>query len=515
MVSHRGTVIMATRNEAESIPVVLAEIDEAASILRRSGIDLDVLLVDNLSVDDTVSTAMSIGASLGLKMAHIAAGPSDIGRAHLDGYRHALQDQTVDFVVTIDADGQHDARQICDVVRTFLVRRSAMTVGSRWVRGGSSPGTTRTRALISRVANGLACRVSGVVKIHDSTTSFRVIRRDCAELLCQRSQAFDSYGFFSASVAIAQAYGFVVDEVPIEFRPRLVGSANPSIGDISTYAKGLLTVRAQVKGIRIEATKDQAAWAARNSSLRAQSSDVDSTFGALQELNYLANSDNFFSWIVDQFEPHLGRRIVEVGAGLGTVAQIIAKRWPNSLVTAIEPAANVFGDLQTNTASLPNVTALQITSRQLLAETDENQRFDSVVYVNVLEHILDDIGELKCAHGLLRPDGTLAIFVPAMPSLYGSLDFKSGHHRRYARDGLKRVLDDAGFDIIDLRYLDVAGVLPYWLMYRVLNRQSLDSASAGIYDRLIVPVAKVLQSLAPNPPFGKNLVAVARPRADA
>ena len=171
-------------------------------------------------------------------------------------------DQSIEFVVTIDADGQHDARQICDVVRTFLARRSGMTVGSRWVRGGSSPGTTRTRAIISRVANGMAAKVSGSVKVNDSTTSFRVIRRDCAEMLCEHSRAFDSYGFFSATVAIAQAYGFVVDEVPIAFRPRLVGVANPSLSDISTYAKGLLDVRDQVKSIRLEAATDQAAWAA-------------------------------------------------------------------------------------------------------------------------------------------------------------------------------------------------------------------------------------------------------------
>jgi SAM-dependent methyltransferase len=194
------------------------------------------------------------------------------------------------------------------------------------------------------------------------------------------------------------------------------------------------------------------------------------------------------------------------------VARIIAKQRPKSSILAIEPAANVYGELCANTAALPNVTAAQITSHELLADKDASARFDSVVYVNVLEHILDDVGELRCAHELLRPDGTLAIFVPAMPGLYGSLDFKSGHHRRYTRDALAKVLDDAAFEIVDLRYFDVAGVVPYWLMYRVANRQSLDSASAGVYDRIIVPVAKVLQSLVPKPPFGKNLVAIARPR---
>jgi len=58
----------------------------------------------------------------------------------------------------------------------------------------------------------------------------------------------------------------------------------------------------------------------------------------------------------------------------------------------------------------------------------------------------------------------------------------------------------------------VAGVVPYWLMYRVLNRQSLSSMSSGVFDRMVVPVSKTVQRLGPNPPLGKNLLAIARRR---
>ena len=99
-----------------------------------------------------------------------------------------------------------------------------------------------------------------------------------------------------------------------------------------------------------------------------------------------------------------------------------------------------------------------------------------------------------------------------MSQLYGSLDYKSGHHRRYEKTQLHDVIAGAGFEIVELRYIEVAGVLPYWLMYRVLNRQSLSSMSSGVFDRMVVPLSKTAQRLVPNPPFGKNLLAIARRR---
>jgi hypothetical protein len=136
--------------------------------------------------------------------------------------------------------------------------------------------------------------------------------------------------------------------------------------------------------------------------------------------------------------------------------------------------------------------------------------YDSVVYVNVLEHILDDAGELRTAHRLLVPGGTLAIFVPALPRLYGSLDYKSGHHRRYTAESLRRVIAESGFELVDVRYLDVLGVLPYFVMYKLLDVKSLGAASSNGYDRVIVPASRAVQRLVPHPPVGKNLLAIAR-----
>ncbi|MEY2582496.1 MAG: hypothetical protein QOE09_2345 [Ilumatobacteraceae bacterium] len=505
-----GTIVLATYNSGASVGPVLAEIEEAASVLNRSGIELEVLLVDDSSPDNTAAIATDEAARLGLKIEILTGSHLGLGGSQLAGFEHLLNTADRDFFVTLDPDGHHDARQITDVVRTFVASRSGVTIGSRWVRGGSSPGTSALRSVVSRTANMLARRIIGLHGVHDATTSFRIIHPDVARLWIDRQVPAGGYGYFTTSIAVAQAAGFSVTECPITFRPRYAGVRSLSFSDITAFWRSLHTTRVLVAEVRGEARRDQATWAARSPRMQAQAASSNSQFGAAEELENLSHANRFFGWIADELSPHLGHRVLEVGAGIGTIAAKMAERKPASQITALEPAENLFDELQAATARLPNVTPLQLTSQDL-ART-RPQQFDSIVYVNVLEHILDDDAEMRIAFGLLAPGGSLGVFVPAMSRLYGSLDYKSGHHRRYDKAQLRQVISDAGFEIVELRYLEVAGVLPYWLMYRVLNRQSLSTMSSGVFDGLVVPISKMVQRVVPNPPFGKNLLAIARRR---
>ena len=247
----------------------------------------------------------------------------------------------------------------------------------------------------------------------------------------------------------------------------------------------------------------------RSGLMREQSPATGSEFGALEELTELSGAGRFTTWIVDALDAALGDRVLEVGAGFGSISAEIAGRRPGRHVTAIEPAANVFPTLDERAAALANLDVVQVTSSDL-AERPAAPTFDGVVYVNVLEHIEDDVAELRTAARLLEPGGRLGLFVPAMPSLYGSLDYKSGHYRRYTADQLRTVLRRAGYVDIDVRHLDVLGIVPYWLMYRVLNVGRLDRVSSTGYDQVIVPLSRAVQFVVRRPPRGKNLVATAR-----
>lgn len=503
-----GTVILVATDHAASISAVLGELAVAQTELGADGVLLDVLVVDAGSRDGTIEVARRTAAELGLSFDLVVASGSTAWTTQRDGFTHALKHSAPDFIVTLDPSGHHDERQLPDLIRSFRAKGSGVTIGSRWVRGGSAPGTSLPRSLLSRLASLLVARATGLRRVRDVTTSFRVIRPDAADLIATGPTSAGDYGFYCEFVAAAQAYGFSVDEVPITFRPRFAAVPALRPADLAQFFRDVHRIRRRIRSIRAEVAVDQSTWAARSGLLRHQSPTAGSQFGALDELTELSGAERFTNWIVDSFEPVLGDRILEVGAGLGAIARKIALRSPERTVVAIEPAANVFDSLAERCADLTNLSALQITSSDLGRRPD-HPRFDTVLYVNVLEHIEHDGAELATAFDLLEPGGRLCLFVPAMPSLYGSLDYKSGHYRRYSADQLERLLLEAGWTDVDVRWFDLLGVVPYWLMYRVLNVSRLDRVSSTGYDRVVVPASRTLQRCV-RPPLGKNLVAIAR-----
>jgi SAM-dependent methyltransferase len=510
----RGTIVLVADGDEAAIRPVVAEIDEAAHQLARSGVSVGIVLVET-GDGATADAATDAAARLGLHLDVVRAAGADTWHSHRLGFARAMSQspgEQPEFLVTLDARGHHDARQLPDLVRAFVARSSGMTIGSRWVRGGAAPGTPPVRALLSRLASALVGRMTGLRRVRDVTTSFRVMRPEVAALVAHEHATAGTYGYYCESVAVAQALGFSIHEVPITFRPRYSDVAELTNRDLVRFWRDVLQIRGRVGGIRRAMAHDQATWAARSGRHRAQGDSTGSHFGAADELATLAGAARFVDWIVSELDDVLDGRILEVGAGLGTVAVEIARRHPDATVVAIEPADNVVAELAARTAGIANLQVRRCTSSELLADGGEGT-FDVAVYVNVLEHIRDDAAELRVAHRLLAPGGHVCVFGPAMPSLYGSLDFKSGHFRRYDIDALRATLDDAGFDVVELHHLDIVGVLPYWLLYRVLDVGTLDRVSSAGYDRVVVPVSRALQRVVPRPGVGKNVVAIARRRA--
>ena len=108
----------------------------------------------------------------------------------------------------------------------------------------------------------------------------------------------------------------------------------------------------------------------------------------------------------------------------------------------------------------------------------------------------------------LKTGGKLLIFVPALPFLYSELDRVYGHFRRYRRRELRNCIESAGFRIEKLRYFDISGVLPWWLLNTLMGKTSLHRPSLTVYDRLLVPPTKFVESVFP-PLIGKNLILIA------
>lgn len=222
-----------------------------------------------------------------------------------------------------------------------------------------------------------------------------------------------------------------------------------------------------------------------------------------KDLEAMAFAGNYHRWILSELRPYLGSSVAEVGAGVGSFSKLLLASGIDRL-KAFEPSPNMFPRLREALAADRRATAVN----DFFGRDDPGERFDSVLYVNVLEHVEDDASELARVHAALHPGGHLLVFVPALPALYGSLDRQLGHFRRYTRKGLVDTVRSAGFSIVRSRYFDVAGILPWYVNFTLLENP-MGGRGVALYDRLVVPAMRVVERLIP-PPVGKNVLLVAR-----
>jgi SAM-dependent methyltransferase len=224
-----------------------------------------------------------------------------------------------------------------------------------------------------------------------------------------------------------------------------------------------------------------------------------------EELVATAHARGYNRWIMHFLRPHLGRVIVEVGAGSGSYTRELLTATPDRLI-AIEPSGHLYPRLQESLRGNPVVELHHATLGEVSAELAGQA--DSVVYVNVLEHIADDAGEIREAAQVLKPGGALGIFVPALPWLSSRFDREIGHHRRYSRAQLVTLIEANGLRVVEARYFDMLGIAIWFVAMRVM-RMRMGAGRVRTYDTLIVPAARLLDRLF-GPPLGKSLIVIAR-----
>ena len=217
---------------------------------------------------------------------------------------------------------------------------------------------------------------------------------------------------------------------------------------------------------------------------------------------------HYNAWLAEKFNAHLGRRVLEVGAGTGTITARIAPG--RERVVALELEQSYVDQLADRFRDLPNV-------RPYLADVAladwpglKEERIDSILLSNVLEHIPDDAGAVRRFRDLLPKGGALVIFVPAHQWLFGSLDEAVGHHRRYTPKTLRRVLESNGFEVPHLEWMNLVGIPGWFLNARVLKRRTMPPFQLKVYDT-VAPLIARAESLV-RLPVGLSLFTVARAR---
>jgi SAM-dependent methyltransferase len=220
------------------------------------------------------------------------------------------------------------------------------------------------------------------------------------------------------------------------------------------------------------------------------------------ELDIFARATNWKFYVRKNLRKYVVGDVLEVGAGIGAATRLINDGTQNRWV-CLEPDRNLAARIK---PSLPvGIQNCEVITGTL-ADLNPDQKFDAILYIDVLEHIEDDKGELARAAAHLKTCGFLVVLAPALPWLYTPFDAAIGHYRRYTRSLLRAIVPE-GLNEEKVRYLDSIG-----MMASVGNRLFLKSASPRVnqirfWDRFMIPFSRIVDPIVAHS-FGRSVLAI-------
>jgi len=215
--------------------------------------------------------------------------------------------------------------------------------------------------------------------------------------------------------------------------------------------------------------------------------------------------DRFNQWLYSKIEPWVGQSVLEVGCGLGNFTRFFGGR---PRVVGLDLSQSHLEEFRLRNPDLGHVELHAIDAGDPALTKLGPQNFDSIICLNVLEHVRDDRQAIRSFSQLLASEGHLLLLVPAFPFLFGTLDLNGPHFRRYTRAGLEKLVVGEGFEMIQIQYFNLFGIPGWWFCGKILKRPILPEGGLGWYERL-VPVFRRIEEWV-GPPFGLSLIAVAR-----
>src|SRR5271163_985797 len=389
--------------------------------------------------------------------------------------RSALAHVDTHLVVIHDADLEYHPRDLLQMVDLFLYEDADAVFGSRFMPGGYK------RALFFRHALGnklltLLCDLVCDLNLTDMETCYKMVRADLLKSIPLTSSTFD----VEPELAIKLAKrGSRIFEVPISYSGR-------------TYGEGK-----KIKwtdGVR-------ALWAILHYAASDRIYTEDESGGEI--LERLNRAPRFTSWMADVIRPYVGDRVLEVGAGTGNMSVHLM---PRSVYWATDVNSHYLDYLVTLRATRPYMRVAH-TNAMDAGTFPAGQSFDTVVCLNVVEHVEDDLGVLRTVWNALSDGGRAVILVPCGPGLYGTLDEALGHFRRYTSEQLTGVARQAGFHVEQVLKFNRPGVVAWWLNGRILHRRTFGLWQIRMLN-LLTPVFRLLDSWLPLPPL--SVIAILR-----
>jgi 2-polyprenyl-3-methyl-5-hydroxy-6-metoxy-1,4-benzoquinol methylase len=220
------------------------------------------------------------------------------------------------------------------------------------------------------------------------------------------------------------------------------------------------------------------------------------------ELELFRHANNWKTYFSKVLLPFISGKVLEVGAGIGATTKLLnngsAREW-----TMLEPDPHMFESLKKKMSSGEFPVNTRVIQGTL---TDVEEKFDTIIYIDVLEHIEHDQQELERSAMLLNEGGILLVLSPAFPSLFNPFDKAIGHYRRYTKKQLKKITP-ADLKLVKTAYYDSAGYFAAMANKIFLRKKYPTQKEVLLWDRWLVPVSRLTDKLFFHS-FGKSIIAV-------